>query len=113
MKRSLIILMIVLMPSLAFGSFSITFENTFNKKMIYLLYWIDHPYNWPGPFNMAGGELEASESRGLTFNYKAGKYFVIWRDNDEWRHKMSIDIKEGVNLITVTPEKSHILKREE
>jgi hypothetical protein len=113
MKKLLIILTIVLLPSLAFASFSIKFENTFNKKMIYLLYWIDHPYKWPRPFNMAGGELQAFESRDLTFNYKAGKYYVIWRDESKWRHKMLIDIEEDVNLITITPKKSSVLKREE
>jgi hypothetical protein len=48
MKRLLIILTIILLPSMAFANFSVIFENTFNKKMYYVLYWIDHPYDWRG-----------------------------------------------------------------
>ncbi len=46
MKKLIIILAIVLLPSIAFATFSIQFDNTTSKKMFYLLYWIDHTYDW-------------------------------------------------------------------
>jgi hypothetical protein len=52
MKKLIIILAIVLLPSIAFATFSIQFDNTTSKKMFYLLYWIDHTYDWPHPFNL-------------------------------------------------------------
>ena len=111
MKKLLLILTIILLPSMAFANFSVMFENTFNKKMYYVLYWIDHPYDWPGPANVAGGELGALKSVDLNANYSHGKYYVIWRDTGEWRNEMLIVIEEDVTLVTVTPKKRAFIKR--
>ena len=105
MKRMILILVIVLVPTIAFASFSIKLENTFEKKMYYMLYWIDHPYSWNGPANMAGGELKALESVEIPINYEKGKYYVIWRDAGEWRNKLRFNIVTDLNQITVNPEK--------
>ena len=104
MKKLLIIIAVVLMPALAFANFSITFENTYDKKMVYIFYWLDHPFKSLRPANMAAGELGAYKSRGLSNHYKSGKYYVIWRDNDEQLHEMMLDIKDDVTRITVTPK---------
>jgi hypothetical protein len=98
-------MIIVLVPSIAFANFSIKLENTFDKKMYYMLYWIDHPYSWNGPANMAGGELNALESVEIPINYENGKYYVIWRDDGEWRNKLRFNIVTDLNQITVNPEK--------
>ena len=105
MKKLILILAIVLLPALAFAGFSIEFENTFNKKVFYFLYWIDHPYNWPAPANMAGGELEALETVKLDVQYQNGKYRVIWRDEAEWQNQMTFSFKKDTGQITVNPEK--------
>lgn len=104
MKKLFIIIAIVLMPAFAFANFSITFENTYDKKMVYLLYWLDHPFKSLRPANMAAGELAAYKSRGLSNHYKSGKYYVIWRDTDEQLHEMLLDIKDDVTRITVRPK---------
>lgn len=105
MKKLILILAIVLLPALAFAGFSIKFENTFNKKVFYFLYWIDHPYNWPAPANMAGGELEALETVKLDSQYQNGRYHVIWRDEAEWQNQMTFSFKKDTGQITVNPEK--------
>ena len=105
MKKLILILAIVLLPALAFAGFSIKFENTFNKKVFYFLYWIDHPYNWPAPANMAGGELEALETVKLDAQYQNGRYYVIWRDETEWQNQMTFSFKKDTGQITVNPEK--------
>ena len=105
MKKLILILVIVLLPALAFAGFSIKFENTFNKKVFYFLYWIDHPYNWPAPANMAGGELEALETVKLDVHYQNGKYRVIWRDEAEWQNQMTFSFNKDTGQITVNPEK--------
>ena len=105
MKKLLVILAIVLIPSLALASFTVRLENNFDRKMFYFLYWIDHPYGWRAPAHMAGGELEASESTRLGASFKPGKYRIVWKDKDQWKNEMLMHIKEDVTLITVRPEK--------
>jgi hypothetical protein len=102
-KKYVIIFMIVLFPAVAFANFSIKFENTSNEKMIYSLYWIDHPFKSLRPANLAAGELRASESRSLSNRYINGQYYVIWRDASDIKHEMLIHIQDGVTQITVTP----------
>lgn len=106
MKKIILILAIILIPSIALATFSIQFDNTTGKKMTYLLYWIDHNYDWPHPFNLAGGELAASEIVDLEMNYQKGKYYVIWSDNKDWQNKVMVDVREGVKSVLVTPIKS-------
>ena len=103
MKKFLILFSIVLLPAFAFANFSIKFENTSNEKMIYSLFWIDHPFNSLRPANMAAGELSALESRSLSNHYINGQYYVIWRDASDIKHEMLIYIQDGVTQITVTP----------
>ena len=105
MKKLFIIITIILMPAIALANFSIKFENTSNKKMIYILYWLDHPFDSLRPASLAGGELRALESRNLSYNYKFGRYCVIWKDgNGQWRHEMFMEIKDDVSHITITPD---------
>jgi hypothetical protein len=104
MKKPLIILVILLMPALVSANFGIKFENTRSQKMIYIFYWLDHPFESMHPANMAAGELGALQSRDLSNRYVNGKYYVIWRDSDESIHEMMMDIKEGITQITVTPD---------
>ena len=104
MKKLIIIIAVVLIPALSLASFSITFENDSDNKMVYIFYWLDHPFKSFRPANMAAGELQAHKSRGLSNQYKSGKYCVIWRDNDEQMHEMLIDIQENVTRIKVTPQ---------
>ena len=104
MKKFLIIFVIVLLPAVAFANFSIKFENTSSEKMIYSLFWIDHPFKSLRPANLAAGELKALESRRLSYHYNSGQYYIVWRDDNEVRHEMLIHIQDDVTHITVTPQ---------
>ena len=104
MKKFLIIFVIVLLPAVAFANFSIKFENTSSEKMIYSLFWIDHPFKSLRPANLAAGELKALESRRLSHHYNSGQYYIVWRDDNEVRHEMLIHIQDDVTHITVTPQ---------
>jgi hypothetical protein len=110
MKKLLIITAIILLPSVAFATFSIQFENTYNKKMFYLLYWVDHTYDWPYPFNLAGGELDAQETIDLNVRYKNGQYFVIWSDKGQWQNRVMMSINAGITSVKVTPVESKMQK---
>lgn len=110
MKKLILILAIVLLPAIAFANFSIKFDNTTNKKMFYLLYWIDHTYDWPQPFNLAGGELKASETVDLKVSLHNGQYYVIWSDDGDWQNKVMMDINDDIKSVTVTPIKSSMIK---
>ena len=110
MKKLLIITAIVLLPSLAFATFSIQFDNTTNKKVFYALYWVDHTYDWPYPFNLAGGELGAKETIDLNVHYQNGQYFVIWSDQTQWKNKVMMNVNAGITSVKVTPEMSKMKK---
>ena len=105
MKKVVIVFIILLIPAMALANFSIKLENTFDKKMYYLLYWIDHPYDWRGDANMAGGELEGMASVEIPIQYNSGKYYVIWRDTGQWKNKVQFDVESDVSHITISPEK--------
>ena len=110
MKKFIIVTAIILIPAIAFAKFSIQLDNTTGKKMFYLLYWIDHTYDWPEPFNLAGGELEASETVDLKANYQNGKYYVFWSDNGDWQNKVLMNVGDDVKSVIVTPIKSRMRK---
>lgn len=110
MKKILVIIAIILIPAIAFANFSIQLDNNTAKKMFYLLYWVDHTYDWPQPFNLAGGELKASESIDLRSNYQNGKYFVVWSDNEDWQNKVMLNVNDDVKSVIVTPIKSSMKK---
>ncbi len=110
MKKIAIILLLLFLPSFAFATFSIQFDNTTDRKVFYALYWIDHTYDWPYPFNLAGGELDARETIDLNVRYKNGQYFVIWSDHKDWQHKVTMDVSDDVRSVTVTPIKSLMKK---
>ena len=85
LMTSLIFLMVGLFPapSYAFGgNIKFCFENDGNNKTVYMFYWIDHVLRdtYPRPMNLAGGELEAGETRCLGGNYLPGKYVNFWQD---------------------------------
>ncbi len=104
MKKLLVVLVILMMPALVSANFGIKFENTSGQKMVYIFYWLDHPFESMQPANMAAGELGALQSRDLANRYVNGKYYVIWRDSDESIHEMMMDIQDGITQITVTPD---------
>ena len=110
MKKFILVLVIMLVPAIAFANFSIKFDNTTNKKMFYLLYWIDHTYDWPYPFNLAGGELKAAETIDLSISLNNGKYYVVWHDQDNWKNKVMMDVTDDIKSVTVTPIKSRMQK---
>ena len=110
MKKIVLMLVIILLPAIASANFSIQLDNTTNKKMFYLLYWIDHTYDWPHPFNLAGGELKASETVDLKSSLQKGKYFVIWSDHKDWQNKVIMNVGDDVRSVTVTPIKSSMQK---
>ena len=111
MKKLLVLLIMLLLPALASADFGIKFENTSGQKMVYIFYWLDHPFESMNPANMAAGELGALQSRILSNRYVNGKYYVIWRDSDEFIHEMMMDVEEGITEITVTPHDWSFEKR--
>jgi hypothetical protein len=103
MKKLILIAVITLIPTMAFANFTITFENTHDKKLIYFFYWVDHPFESNRPANLATGELDVSKSRRLSSEYVNGKYVVVWTHGSEPLNEMYIDIQDGITRIKITP----------
>jgi hypothetical protein len=93
MKKIFIVTAIILLPSVAFATFSIQFDNTTNKKVFYALYWVD-----------------AKETIDLNVHYKNGQYFVIWSDRDQWQNKVMMNVNTGITSVKVTPIESKMQK---
>jgi len=110
MKKLIVITAILLLPAIAFAAFSLRFDNTTGKKMVYMLYWIDHTFDWPYPFNLAGGELEASKTVDFTESLPSGKYYVLWSDKGQWQNKVVMNVGDDVKSVVVTPIKSSMKK---
>jgi len=87
-------------PALAFD---VTFKNTFDRKIYYIMWWIDHPYEWPGPANMAGGELQPNSKHELDVDWSPGTYYVKWWDENNWESEMVVSIKDDIDKIFFTP----------
>ena len=104
MKKLAVFLILWLLPSAGMAEFSIKFENTVDETMTYMLYWIDNPFELKAPFNMAGGELEAMESREIS-PLKSGSYIVTWQGKDSRTNNVRMQIEESVTSVTVTPDK--------
>jgi hypothetical protein len=110
MKKLIVITAIVLLPATVFAAFSLQFDNTTGKKMVYMLYWIDHTFDWPYPFNLAGGELEASKTANFKESLPSGKYYVLWSDKGQWQNKVVMNVSDDVKTVVVTPIKSRMKK---
>ena len=59
-------------------TWNVAFENTADRGVVYLFYWIDHPYDTGVPFHLAGGGLGVGESHRVEYDYPYGEYMVIW-----------------------------------
>ena len=83
------------------------FSNDTNLKVVYWLYWIDHDLDrktFPGPINLAGGELKPEKSNTLTYLYRPGKYRITWRVYpSDLEIDVFFEIKEGVKGLEIFP----------
>ena len=108
-----VILTIILLPTIAFatGPFQSSLIIPPAKKCFTCFTGLIIPMlNWPHPFNLAGGELEASETVDLKVNYQNGKYYVIWSDDADWQNKVMMNVNDDVKSVIVTPIKSSMKK---
>ena len=94
-------LLLIVNPQIAIADFNVEFKNDFNKKIYYTFYWIDHPYDWLYPTNMAGGEIEANASYDLKVKWLAGKYYVVWRDGGDWRNEFIIIVSKKICKVVI------------
>ena len=52
---------------------SFEFRNSTDKKVLVYLYWIDHPFDYLYPANMAGGEMTPGKVWKISHDYKPGE----------------------------------------
>ena len=55
------------------------FKNSTNQTVIVLLFWLDHDWDYPGPVNLAGGEIKPGKKFEVNNNYKPGEYAIVWK----------------------------------
>lgn len=79
----------------------LTFENTTNKKAVYILYWVDHFFNSNRPSNVAAGEFGPETQLGCCYTSKdyPGRFFYLIvfqrkRDGSEVRDEKAIIVPE-------------------
>ena len=61
-------------------------QNPTNTKMHFLIFWFNHPFNYPHPFAMGGGELLPQKIFKLSSKYPdKTKWSVQWiRNKKTW-----------------------------
>lgn len=107
----IIFLLIAFLDSLSYGwegqRVQFYFENDIEYKTVYRLTWIDHDLDrsrFPGPIEVAVGELTNGKSTTLTYVYRPGKYHITWKI---YPSKVEIhvyfDVHEGVKELTIFP----------
>lgn len=79
-----ICLLLILISSIVYATDSVSFrfKNSTDQTVIVYLYWLDHDLDYPGPVNLAGGEMKPGQEWEIQHNYKPGKYVIIWRSLD-------------------------------
>ncbi len=101
---ALVFLISFLLPISAFAEFDVIFDNIMNEKLVYNLERVDHPYGFPEPMIMAGGELQAFSKNKLEVKYSSGKYRVRWTSRKGENINFSFFVGKEVNVLTITPE---------
>ena len=59
-------------------TFRAAFHNNTDQKVTYNFKWIDHPYEYVLPVDLAGGELAPDQTHALQYDYLCGEYYVKW-----------------------------------
>ena len=93
------LLFIVMSITYAADSVSFKFKNSTDQKAIVYLYWLDHGLDYPGPFNLACGEMKPGQIWKVENNYKIGEYVILWRSMDSKDIKITY-ISQMSGLIT-------------
>jgi len=84
--------------------FFVTFQNTTSDRSYYWLWWVSHPFDYPGPVNLAGGELDPGEANTLKYEYKPGSYIASWETAD-YQDDYRSDIPFIVDKLTIVTSK--------
>jgi len=110
MKRLLILICLLVLASGGISTshagnsadnfWNVAFENTTDQKVVYLFYWVDHPFDYSLPANLAGGELDPGEYHQVEYDYLFGEYFVIWSVGNE-KHRFDFTHDETMERLRV------------
>ena len=85
MKKTIILLLLIFC-TVAYADdckFSFLIHNNAECEATYRIAWIDHPFEYPYPFEIMVGEIQTDESKISEFKYPLGKYVVSWEIEGE------------------------------
>lgn len=92
------------LPACADCTFTVQFENSLSEKVFYTLDWVDHPFEYPKPFNLAGGELHPGQSWRLKTPILCGEYLVKWMCKDLYVERGFVHKKHHDPVRVLTPD---------
>ena len=105
MRKLLLVLIVLSIWATASANeckWNAAFHNTTNAPVVYVFYWIDHPYDYAGPVNLAGGELEKNGANILECDYTCGEYYVTWSQGDSTFHYAFSQREPGMRILEPT-----------
>jgi len=92
------------------GRISFTFHNDTSYTVVYYLYWVDHTLDrsqFPGPVNLAAGELKPGGDEDVLQNaYRPGKYIIEWRvirGGQRASIAYGVQLMEGLESVRLRP----------
>ena len=72
--------------------FTFKMHNPHDVRAVYLLDWIDHPYNYPFLASMAAGDLKPGDTR--EYNAPCGHFVVTWTIKYHSEEHYTVEINE-------------------
>ena len=99
---ALILALFLLVPVIALADVNFILENTSDQARIVQLFWIDHPHEIPGRFQIAEAALEPGKSFKMSNPFPPGTYYA------EWRLKTSVDSDKG--LLVAVGKRSRVIR---
>ena len=110
-KIILLVLVITMVLVFSANAFDIKFENTTDKTLIYMLYWLVPGWE---KVPITGGELDTGESNILTSGYAPGPYIIIWKSffssNDTFYKSYLFKVEKSKCMVISTPKAEPIIE---
>jgi hypothetical protein len=83
-------IILIIIPACAHSEGVFQFVNMHDEKVVYILFWMTHPFDSHRPANIAAGELKKYQVNKLGSMYPAGLWCVMWKIKDPSGEEISI-----------------------
>jgi len=102
---TLTLILLLSLVTLSHAKFDVQLKNSSDKKLTYIIYWIDHPFRHYGKYIMAGGELFPNNKWIIKSNWPTGTRWVIQWCDSKIQKVIFFKVQPGTARIVIDYEK--------